>query len=320
MNKNCDSKDIALKTFFLGPMAENEGFVMSLMGEILSRWMSWRRRLYPQDGSAISASDQIDPEFLRKKLKFHQHTLELIERYESEIPTHSPRYMGHMFSEISLPAFMGHWTALLHNPNNVASEASRVGIQIEKEAIEDLLVMVGFNAKDSVGHFTSGGSVANFEAMFRAREWLSKLFPGEKGVVLIPRNRHYSWLKACKLMGIDPEALWQIELDEQGKLDPQDLKKKLELIRVSGRKVMMVVSVMGTTELGSFDPVHEVNEILTHHFKVEPRPWHHVDAAYGGFFCSIQPRPEEIEFAELKKLFDSLRYVESITLDPHKLA
>jgi len=320
MESKCDSKDIALKSFFLGPMAENGDFVTAWLNEILASWIHWRRELNPEDGRAISEEDKNVTEFMEKRSIFHDAMLELNQRYESEISTHSPRYMGHMLSEISLPAIMGHWIALLHNPNNVASEVSRVGIQIEKEAIEDLVKMVGWSPKEAMGHFTSGGSVANFEALFRAREWFKKRHTEKEGVVLVPRNRHYSWFKACKLMGIEESSLWQIDLDHEGKLDPADLERKLAQLEIQGKRAMIVVSVMGTTELGSLDPVHEVNRVLKKYSNSNETPWHHVDAAYGGFFCSIQPKAEEVEFSELKKVMEGLSAVQSMTLDPHKLA
>lgn len=315
----CDPKEIALKAYFLGPMAENGNSIHSWISESLTRWMEWRKSRYPEDGSAISLDDQEDKEFLKSQAQINLKMKELIERYQEEIPSFSPRYMGHMISEISIPALMGHWVALLQNPNNVASEASRVGIQIEREAINDLCKMVGWDSQKSLGHFTSGGSIANIEAIFRAREWFSKFFPNEFGVVMVPRHRHYSWLKAARLLGMPKTSLWQIELDENGRLDVADLKLKLTQAKTENKKVMLVVSVMGSTELGTLDPIEQVNETLKNSDS-EYQPWHHVDAAYGGFFCAIDPLATEANLNELNHAKQALKNVDSITLDPHKLA
>lgn len=93
-----------------------------------------------------------------------------------ETATYSPRYAGHMVS-ITLPALFGQLTALLHNPNNTSKEVSRVGTVIEAEAIGMLAEMIGYDPAAARGHFTSGGTVANFEGVWRARyrldHWLS---------------------------------------------------------------------------------------------------------------------------------------------------
>ncbi len=319
MNQRCNPKDIALKCFFLGPAAENQGSLLQSINEVFKRWILWRKRLFPQDGAAISESDQNEPEFKNREEQLNLKVKELISRYESEMPTFSPRCMGHMSSEISIAALLGHLVALLHNPNNVASEVSRVGVEIEREAIADLASMLGWDPESAIGHFTSGGSVANFEAIYRAREWFSKLFPKENGLVFIPKNRHYSWLKGCKIFGIRESEVWQIDLNEFGAMDPNDLKKNLEQAKALQKKVMLVVSVMGSTELGCVDPIDEVCQIIDE-CKNDFRPWVHVDAAYGGFFASIEPEDHEPDYRDLKRALVALTRVDSLTLDPHKLA
>merc|ERR1719474_1562899 len=69
--------------------------------------------------------------------------------------------------------------ALLYNQNNVASMASGVTLQLEREAAKDLCAMVNYNTDEENGHTTgnplswghlpNGGTVANLEAMWAAR-------------------------------------------------------------------------------------------------------------------------------------------------------
>src|SRR3989344_5404911 len=197
MSKNCDPKDIALKCFFLGPQAENGPWVSQSIQEILSSWYQWRQSLFPQDGNAISQNDQDSSYFVEYQGNFNQQLKILLQRFEAEIPKFSPRYIGHMFSEISLPALIGHFITLLHNPNNVSSESSLVGTEIEKESITALCKMVGFKELEACGHFTSGGTIANFEAYLRARERFRNHYKKKKitpppAVILVPASRHYS--------------------------------------------------------------------------------------------------------------------------------
>src|SRR5262249_8177505 len=150
---------------FLGPRSENAEWVARQFELVLGAWFKWRRSLYPADGCAISPADQSDAEFARRQAVVEGLLRDLAVRFENEMPKHSPRYVGHMFSEISLPALLGHLVALVHNPNNISGESSRVGVKIEDEAVAALLAMVGFQPSRGAGHFTSGGTIANFEAL-----------------------------------------------------------------------------------------------------------------------------------------------------------
>jgi len=143
---SCDPKDIALKSFFLGPKAENAEWVSQLVLKIFKDWFQWRNSLYPQDGRVITKEDKHQTDFQDRKNQFEQYLAQICQRFQNEVPNFTPRYIGHMNNEISLPAIMGHIVSLLHNPNNISGEASRVGIQIENEAILDLAEMLGYNA------------------------------------------------------------------------------------------------------------------------------------------------------------------------------
>ena len=385
---SCDPREIALKSFFLGPQAENATWVIPLIQDVLTRWVHWRRSLYPADGSAISGKDQKSPEYIERQQQTERFVFELLSRFEDEVPKFSPRYIGHMFSEVSLPALIGHIVTLLHNPNNISGESSRVGTQIEDEAIRHLLTMVGFSEHNATGHFTSGGTVANFEALIRAharfarwmavaaslkeagciegfdpmraahcgwneydaallnatrhsisdqatKEWTAGLQnPFELGrrleklsgrgylgpVILVPENLHYSWKKGSYLIGYGTEALWPIRLDAKGRLSVNHLRELIDRAAAQGRPIMMTVSVVGTTELGGIDPVCEVQNLLDEREKSDGiHIWHHADAAYGGFFRTLDLKESKALSQDSLKSLAAIPRVTSITLDPHKL-
>jgi hypothetical protein len=73
-----------------------------------------------------------------------------------------------------LPAIAAYFAAMLHNPNNVSLEASPITTQYEFEVARQLAELMGY-AQPSWGHLTSGGTVANFEALWVARNL--KYFP-----------------------------------------------------------------------------------------------------------------------------------------------
>lgn len=383
MSKRTLNHSPVWKSFFLGPAAENALWVRKLGTTLFRYWFQWRRDVFSEDPPVITEKDFNDPLFHQRKDTIREHLLELMERFQKEVPGFSPRYIGHMVSEISIPALLGHMLSLLHNPNNITDEVSRIGIQIEREAIEDLMTMLDFDVKQGRGHFCSGGTVANIEGLVRGRarmaRWMaaglyqkrnggvsgSTLFDdahqgweqydqayqkiGDDGirthhflhsnpaqvqrwieesynieyqgpVVLAPQSKHYSWPKGIVLMGLGAEAFWPIELDRFGHLSVEDLKKKIARARKEHRPIVAVVSVAGTTEMGDFDPIHHVQAYLRKlRNEEEIYIWHHVDAAYGGFFKTLPRHNASPANDHLFDALDSISQTNSVTIDPHKL-
>lgn len=74
-----------------------------------------------------------------------------------------------------MPAYLGYICALLYNQNNCAAEASTVTTSFELEVGTELCVMMGYEPDKSMGHLVTGGTVANIEALWAARN--VKFFP-----------------------------------------------------------------------------------------------------------------------------------------------
>ena len=163
--------------YFPGPRSENETWVRGEFQAVLDQWFDWRKHLFADDPCLVGPADRLSPGRLERREILSRELAELCEALTAETPTYTPRYIGHMKAEVSLPALLGWLAAMLHNPNNTSREASKVGTVIEAEAIAMLATMVGYDPAKAEGHFTSGGTVANFEAVWRARyrldHWLS---------------------------------------------------------------------------------------------------------------------------------------------------
>lgn len=304
--KKCSTQDLSLKSYFLGPQSENSLFLQSSFLEILTQYCDWRKSLFPTDGSAISKTDQLDPRFLEKQKRLQFLMEELSAGFQKEIPQFSPRYLGHMFSELTLPGLLGHFVALLHNPNNISKESSQVGLKIEEEVVQILCRI--FNWKKGFGHLTSGGTVANLEALLRMRSQIPRS-EWSKAKLLTSTAAHYSWKKNMEILGFNENALLEMPLDSHGKMDMESLEK---VITSLSDPLLGVVSLFGSTERGTLDDIHSINKILK---KSKKRIWHHVDAAYGGFFACVKASANP----RLRLQTLALKQVDSLTLDPHKL-
>ncbi|MDG2138389.1 MAG: pyridoxal-dependent decarboxylase [Luminiphilus sp.] len=373
--------DGSKSTLFIGPKGEQGRIFSSLWDHLFSVTMQRRSQRFANDSEwhplATTAHDS-DHATVLSALE------ELLGLLREEIPTFSPRYLGHMVSDVSIPALLGHMAMLFENANLASREAAVVGSALETEAINLLANMVGLDPKPARGHFTSGGTLANFEAVWRARyrldHWLAlgvwlkvnghsnaplfdwahcgwsvyheqmkchelsepDLLPYSsvvmgalamsrfarehfeeewpEPVLLVPGNKHYSWPKAANIFGLGREAVWSCDLDEKGRLSPDALKAQIGRAEVDGRPIMMVVSVAGTTELGMIDPVDKVADLLDE--LCEHRGlhiWHHIDAAYGGYFCSVLKGDASSLSAASEAALRAFPRASSLTLDPHKL-
>lgn len=170
---------------FPGPRSENETWVRGEFQAVLDQWFGWRKSLFADDPCLVGPEERLSPERLERREILSRELASLCEALTAETPTYTPRYIGHMKAEVSTPALLGWLAAMLHNPNNTSREASKVGTVIEAEAIAMLAAMLGYDPARAEGHFTSGGTVANFEAVWRARyrldHWLSLgLYVAEK--------------------------------------------------------------------------------------------------------------------------------------------
>jgi glutamate/tyrosine decarboxylase-like PLP-dependent enzyme len=94
---------------------------------------------------------------------------------QHSVPFFSPRYAAYMASEVTLPASVGNLMASLYNPNNLAPQGGPLTTAVEYEVGQQLCRMLGFPVAVSTpseitsgawGHITSGGSVANIEALW----------------------------------------------------------------------------------------------------------------------------------------------------------
>lgn len=78
--------------------------------------------------------------------------------------------------DLSMPAVLGYFMTMLYNPNNVAFEVSPITTIVELEVGQDLSRLFGYNVDPEKtelplawGHTTCGGSIANLEAVWVAR-------------------------------------------------------------------------------------------------------------------------------------------------------
>ena len=158
-----------LGSIFLGPKAENAEFFERLLLEAFRDHVFWRRNFHPEDGFVIREVEKHRPNYEHSVSLLSQELMGLLAELKAGVPFFSPRYIGHMSSDLSMASLIGYFATMLYNPNNVAAEASPVTTRMELEVADQLARMVGYDPERQWGHLTSGGTVANFEALWVAR-------------------------------------------------------------------------------------------------------------------------------------------------------
>ncbi len=226
------------------------------------------------------------PEYIEKVL------LEISEKLKDNYPYFHPLYVGQMLKPPHPVARLAYMLAMWINPNNHALDGGRASSIMEKESVYELAKMIGW--KKHLGHLTSGGTMANLEAL-----WIAGLLQPEKKI-LASRQAHYTHSRISSVLKIE---FGFVETNEKGQMDLNSLMQKLEEGNVG-----TIVATMGTTAMGAVDPLHKIIELRNEfNFRI------HVDAAYGGYFKLV----DNLD-GETKNAFNVLSEVDSIVIDPHK--
>jgi glutamate/tyrosine decarboxylase-like PLP-dependent enzyme len=169
MSQHPDERAAALRSWFLGPHAENEHLFHELIEEAVQDHFNWRKSFRPEDPPAISNAARRSPVHAASVAELRADLKELADELKHGVPFFSPRYKAHMIGDQTMAAQLGYFTAMLHNPNNVSAEVSPVTSRLEMEVARDLARMIGYDSAEAWGHLTAGGTIANFEALWIAR-------------------------------------------------------------------------------------------------------------------------------------------------------
>ncbi len=213
-------------------------------------------------------------------------------RLRDNYPFFHPLYAGQMLKPPHPVAWLAYALAMTINPNNHALDGGRASSEMEKEAVAEIAAMFGWSTH--LGHLCGGGTIANLEALWVARE-----FAPAKSIAA-SAQAHYTHSRLAGLLGVTFQA---VPCDSEGRMDVVVLEERLR----SG-KIGTVVATLGSTATGAVDPLPRLLELRRQYgFRL------HADAAYGGYFVladNLMP--------ETRAALDLLGEVDSLVIDPHK--
>ena len=141
-----ESRHAAVGAWFFGPRAENFSYLERIFKFVLDEQKKARQNLYPNDQPFITPEMQASPLFNDQINKLNAELTCITNQLNlHSVPFWSPRYNAHMSMETSMPAVVGYLTGLLHNQNNVATEASPLTTILEGAVGQDLCAMLGYS-------------------------------------------------------------------------------------------------------------------------------------------------------------------------------
>jgi tyrosine decarboxylase / aspartate 1-decarboxylase len=218
---------------------------------------------------------------------------ETARRLGDNYPYFHPLYAGQMLKPPHPVARAAYALAMTVNPNNHALDGGRASSAMEIEAVAEIAGMFGW--REYLGHITSGGTMANLEAL-----WVAGLIaPGKR--IVGSEQAHYTHNRISAVLKLE---YGPVTADARGQMRPDALEDELRKGDVG-----TVVVTLGTTGIGAVDPLAEILSLREQYgFRV------HVDAAYGGYFKLIEDRLD----APARGAYAAISQADSIVIDPHK--
>lgn len=180
---------------------------------------------------------------------------------------------------------------------------SQIPIEVERQITRWMRDLFGFPASAS-GLFVTGTSMANLIGVLVASR--ARLGPQVRSRGLAAQERrlvayasvsaHGCVAQAMDLSGLGTDALRQIPVDADFRMQPQALRAAIAADRQAGHTPFLIVGSAGTVDVGAIDPLPELADIAQ-----QEGLWLHVDGAFGAMAMlssDLAPKVAGIERAD----------------------
>ena len=226
-----------------------------------------------------------------------------------QVHTTNPRYFG-LFNPA--PTSMGVAADALtaaFNPQLAAWSHAPFANEVERHLVRALGEKFGY--ADTDGTFASGGAEANHTAVLCAL--VSRFADFSRGglralagqpAIYVSQQAHHSFLKAARATGLGTDAIREVPIGDDLRMDAAHLSALLQRDRADGLLPTLLIATAGTTSAGAIDRLPDLAAIAREHAL-----WFHVDAAWGGAAALVP---------ELRGLLAGIEQADSITFDVHK--
>src|SRR5664279_1101547 len=181
-----------------------------------------------------------------------------------------PRYFARVPGPSSYPAILGEWLATGMQSIAASWSGGSGPSALELIVCDWLEVALGLPTSCE-GVLLSGGSMANITGIITARQ-----MSGD-GVVYLTDQTHASIHRGLPAIGQPVDGIRVLDSDEAYRLSPDALGAAVDADLAAGRRPMMVIATVGTTNTGTVADLTAIADLCSGHGL-----WLHVAGAYGG--------------------------------------
>ncbi len=298
-----------INNWFISPKGDNKEYISDFFSKITDQLINNRSHAYQKELVPNIKEDYSFIDELEKPHDLKQVLQKLSIVYERSMNSSAAGYIGQMDSIPNIGAIVGDLITASINNNMLANEMSPFLTWLEQEVIQIFSKWFGFD-RNSGGVMTSGGTLANIQALLVARNVKLNIKGGnvfvfsKQPVFFASEHCHSSILKAGMFLGIGTENVIKVKSTDRGKMSIEDLRLRINQSLAEGKFPFAIVSTYGTTNSGSLDEVDKV-QLICEEFDL----WHHIDAIYGGAMVLSENQ---------KHLCPSFRNADSICFNPQK--
>lgn len=231
--------------------------------------------------------------------------------------TSHPNFHNQLFAACHPLGIVGELCTTVANSSMYTFEVAPSFLVLEREVFQKMGSFVGWENAD--GMFCPGGSMSNFYGMNLARFFACRRLnidvkkDGMRAapdlVAFVSEQGHYSASKAAAFLGIGTSSLVKVGVDYQGRMDPDDLRNKIQEARKAGRVPFFIQATAATTVLGGYDDFNAICDIA-HEGDEKDSIWVHVDGCWG---ASVALSPKH------SHLMSGVSRSDSLAWNPHKL-
>lgn len=216
-----------------------------------------------------------------------------------------PRYYGWVQGTGTPLAMLADMLASGMNPHMAGF--NQAPALVEHQVLDWLRQLMGF-PPSSGALLVSGGTVANLIGLTVARDrWLNgqSLLGNRRRPVVYGSQETHAWVgKALRLLGLGNETFRPIAVDQNYRIDLNELRQTIESDLSQGFEPMALVATVGTVNTAAIDPLDELADLCA-----EKRIWLHLDGAFGALL-KLAPN--------LRDRVRGLDRADSLAFDLHK--
>jgi glutamate/tyrosine decarboxylase-like PLP-dependent enzyme len=303
------SDEYSKNNFFLSPFGENRKEVEQILTDILKTVVTFFSQASSHSPLPVSSVQQKELSIPEQSLNHFEIKSKIKTMLSQSMNPASPTFIGHMSSLPTVYSVLAEMLTGFLNNNMLFLELSPFLTKLEYSVLNQFCSY--FNLPEgSGGVLTSGGSLANIQALTLARNVKLDMPDGDlsrrkvQAVLFASEYSHSSLQKAAMVLGLGKESVRVVSANENAQMDVVDLEREIINSKGEGSTPFCIVATAGTTISGNIDPLAKIQSIA-----LKYNLWFHVDAIYAGALVFSPENKYRIKGIEL---------ADSISFNPHK--